>query len=111
MSKTVKCIESFGVYLTLGKQYVVLSEDDKYYKINDDDNCVAWYHKSRFSQEKPDCNKKEEYKGVKQEPTTFDYGKANSYLDAAIELQDIDTELEATILMKLSKLIKDYNNG
>lgn len=41
----------------------------------------------------------------------FDYNKADSLLAAADTLKGVDEELEAKILIQLSKLIKEYNGN
>ena len=47
MSKVI-CIDETSFGLTLNKVYDVVSEDDEYYEVIDDDNRNDIYYKNRF---------------------------------------------------------------
>jgi len=47
MNKII-CIDATAFGLTLNKVYDIVSEDDKYYEVIDDDNRSIIYYKRRF---------------------------------------------------------------
>jgi hypothetical protein len=44
----VKCINSKFWYLTIGKMYDVINENDYFYEIVEDSGYSNWYHKEYF---------------------------------------------------------------